>query len=84
MDLWASTYELMVVFSCDSVAPDATDVNLMFLPEALIACWAPSIRGWMLAVPGVAMNPTASPPFGMDAAIRWPRFCPDTNRSWPM
>jgi hypothetical protein len=56
----------------------------MFLPEAPIACLAPSMRGWMLAVPGVEMKPTASPPPGMEAAIRWPRACPETNRSWPM
>ena len=73
----------MVVFSCDSAAPDATEVNLMFLPEAPMACLAPSIRGGMLAVPGVAMKPTASPPLGMDAA-RCPSACPETNRSWPM
>jgi hypothetical protein len=74
----------MVVFSCDRAAPEATEVKLMFLPEALIDCLAPSIRGWMLAVPGVAMKPTASPPFGMPATIRLPSSCPDTNRSWPM
>ncbi len=55
----------------------------MFLPEALRAALAPSIRGWMLAVPGVAMKPTASPPLGMDAAILSPSAWPETNRSWP-
>ena len=74
----------MVVFSCGSSAPDATDLKLMFLPEVLIACVAPSIRAWTLAVPGVEMKPTASPPFGIDCAIRCPRAWPDTNRSWPM
>src|ERR1700745_3593534 len=51
----------MVVFSCDSAAPDATEVNLMFLPEAPMACLAPSIRGGCVASRGVADDPPAAP-----------------------
>ena len=39
----------------------ATGVNVTGLPESLNACWAPSMRGWMLSWPGVAMNPATSP-----------------------
>ena len=45
---------------------------------------APSIRGWMLAAPGVAMNNAMWPPDGSRLAMCSPICCPDTNRSCPM
>src|SRR3954465_7218588 len=54
------------------------------MPECDLSVWrAPSMRGWMLAEPGVAMN-SATSPDGTSCAIRLPISWPDTNRSWPM
>ena len=55
----------------------------MSLPESLIALIAPSIRGWMLSEPGVAMN-SATFPEGTSWTIRLPISTPDRKRSWPM
>ena len=55
----------------------ATIFGLMGLPDCLIAAIAPSMRGWMLSAPGVAMN-SATSPFGTIVAIRWPIAKPDS------
>ena len=55
----------------------ATGVKLIGLPESLIACVAPSMRGWMLSWPGVAMKPTTSPPLTFSSARR-PSAYPDS------
>jgi hypothetical protein len=39
----------------------ATGVKVTGLPESRNACCAPSMRGWMLSWPGVAMNAATSP-----------------------
>jgi hypothetical protein len=39
----------------------ATAVKVTPPPASLNACCAPSIRGWMLSCPGVAMKPTTAP-----------------------
>ena len=61
-----------------------TAVNLIDLPDCLIASEAPSIRGWMFRAPGVAMKPTASPDSRPEAIARWPSWNPESYRPWPM
>src|SRR5690349_12980596 len=61
----------------------ATALKLMDLPESLNACWQPSMRGWMLSAPGVAMKSTTSPELTCFSA-RWPRAYPDSYNPWPM
>ena len=63
-----------------TAAPVAIVSTLSFEP---IDCLAPSIRGWMLSAPGVAMNRAMSPD-GTRPRMRLPISCPDTNRSCPM
>jgi hypothetical protein len=61
-----------------------TAVNLSDLPDCLIASEAPSMRGWMLRAPGVAMNPTTSPESSPASMACWPSANPDSYRPWPM
>jgi hypothetical protein len=58
-------------------------VGVIGAPDFLIALIAPSIRGWMFAAPGVAMN-SATSPEPTRLTIRSPICWPATNRSWPM
>ncbi len=46
-------------------------VLILPLPNFLIAAIAPSIRGWMLSWPGVAMK-SATSPLPTRSTIRWP------------
>ena len=55
----------------------ATGVKVTGLPESLNACCAPSMRGWMLSWPGVAMNPATSPESILVRA-RWPSAYPES------
>ena len=57
-------------------APVAISTKLIGLPDAWIAAFAPSIRGWMFNDPGVAMKPAISP-LGTSETMRWPSATPD-------
>ena len=68
--------------SAGSSAPVVMTCVLM--PETFLRTLrAPSIRGWMLDCPGVAMN-SATSPEGTRPWIRLPIATPEANRSWPM
>ncbi len=62
--------------SSTTPGPVATTVARIGLPESLIASSAPSMRGWMLSCPGVAMKRKTSP-LWTSSAIRAPNFSPD-------
>ena len=61
----------------------ATVCGVMPLPCFLMVSSAPSMRGWMFAEPGVAMN-SATSPDGTSSMMRLPISWPETKRSWPM
>ena len=72
----------MRLSSSGSSALVSTCSNSMLAPESWIAWIAPSMRGWMLSWPGVAMNrPTLPSP--TSSTMRWPIATPEPKRSWP-
>ncbi len=80
VDLFASRYAFSAFSSPAVAAPVATSCSLKLLPRTEAA---PSYRGWMFPVPGVAMKMTMSPPPGRSALIWFPIACPDRNSAWP-
>src|SRR4028118_424657 len=80
--LWPLYQASILERSSGSSAPVVTCWISMFAPESSMACFAPSILGWMLSWPGVAMN-SATRPSSTISTILFPISTPDWKRSCP-
>ena len=75
--------EILLYSGEPSVAEVPTSTNLT--PAPVRMGFAPSIRGWMFPVPGVAMIPaTRSPDFTPALRIAAPTAAPAVRLFWPM
>ena len=81
---WPAYQEAILLYSGEpSVAEVPTSSNLT--PAPVRTGFAPSIRGWMFPVPGVAMIPaTRSPDFTPAVRIAFPTAAPAVRLFWPM
>ena len=80
--LWPAYQAEILLYSGDpSVADVPTSTNLM--PALVRTGFAPSIRGWMFPVPGVAMIPATRSPFFTCLRICAATAAPAVRLFWP-